>query len=288
MVGYFFPDKPRSGAENMAIDEALLKFVPEFDCPVLRFYFWERPTLSLGYFQRYADQERYFAGRSIPAVRRRSGGGAIVHDRELTYSLVIPPEHAFARKQRLMLYETVHRAVVGALRKRGIKAELATDVPTARQGTEEEPFLCFQRFAPGDILARTNRGTIKIMGSAQYRNKTGAVLQHGSLLYDCSEAAPELPGLRQAGLTETEDESTDSGRWNFDRRFIDRSLAEDLFRIFQDRLSCSFSDFDEIWDRKSHRIVGKGATGDEKREFKSTIAFLEEKRYLNNLWLSKK
>src|SRR5688500_9559950 len=83
-------DPPASGAWNMAVDEALLESAATGSVATLRFYEWHEPTLSLGYFQPAADREQHAASRACPLVRRASGGGAIVHDRELTYSLAWP------------------------------------------------------------------------------------------------------------------------------------------------------------------------------------------------------
>ena len=77
-------------AENMAIDQAILNSVSRTGVPVLRFYQWAEPTLSLGYFQGVAARAAHGHSDSICCVRRTTGGGAIVHDRELTYSVSIP------------------------------------------------------------------------------------------------------------------------------------------------------------------------------------------------------
>src|SRR5581483_3820230 len=83
-------DAPRSGAWNMAIDEVLLERAAAQARPQLRIYAWEEPTVSLGYFQRIGERESHPPSRACPLVRRPSGGGAIVHDREITYALAIP------------------------------------------------------------------------------------------------------------------------------------------------------------------------------------------------------
>src|SRR5687767_13677741 len=82
-------DPPASGAWNMAVDEALLASAAA-GVATLRFYTWSQPTLSLGYFQHAHQRDAHAASRSCPLVRRASGGGAILHDRELTYSLAVP------------------------------------------------------------------------------------------------------------------------------------------------------------------------------------------------------
>src|SRR5262245_41637676 len=89
--------EPESGVRNMAIDEALLNAVGEGQSPpTLRFYCWRSPTISLGYFQPLSDVElQPSAIRALDLVRRTTGGGAILHDLEVTYSLVLPIGHAW-------------------------------------------------------------------------------------------------------------------------------------------------------------------------------------------------
>lgn len=169
----------------MAIDQAILEDVSRTGIPTLRFYGWSRPTLSLGYFQshqlateRYADAER---------VRRSTGGGAILHDAELTYSLTMP----MAKNQtgaREELYRGVHEIVATVLSDRGVTARpYRTEAKCLGDG---DAFLCFQRRTDEDLIV----SGYKVLGSAQRRTKT-AVLQHGSLLLRASRLTPELPGV---------------------------------------------------------------------------------------------
>jgi len=182
-------DPPAGGVWNMAVDEMLLQWAATSGGCCWRFYRWEEATLSLGYFQPYDDRQRHDASRNCPVVRRLSGGGAIVHDAELTYSVVVPAGHPLAR-QRNLLYETVHQGLIAALADWKITARICKDPPPL--GPEQQPFLCFRRRAPGDVLV----GAVKIAGSAQ-RRRRGAVLQHGSVLLARSAAAPECDGLAE-------------------------------------------------------------------------------------------
>jgi len=182
----------------MAVDEALLERAAAGCGWCWRFYRWVEPTLSLGRFQRYEDRRRHPASLSCPAVRRASGGGAIVHDAEITYSLVVPADHPLAVR-RTALYELVHAALIDVLRSGGIAAEVCREGSSVRDFGQ--PFLCFQRRTPGDVLV----GTAKVAGSAQ-RRKRGAVLQHGSLLLGRSPAAPELAGLSELSALPTSEE----------------------------------------------------------------------------------
>ena len=180
-------DPPAAGAWNMAVDETLL-LSNEDNGPTLRFYEWHEPTLSLGYFQALSDRDQHLASVSCPVVRRASGGGAIVHDQELTYSLIAPTGQHFGSHAQ-ELYALAHQSLCDVLADWNIRAERF-----APGGSDlihlAEPFLCFQRRSPGDVLL----GEHKICGSAQRRHLS-RVLQHGSVLLNKSIAAPELSGI---------------------------------------------------------------------------------------------
>ena len=195
-------DPPADGAWNMAVDEALLIETAQTETPTLRLYQWQSPTLSLGYFQRHEDRIQHSSSLAAEVVRRWSGGGAILHDRELTYSIVLPAAHPFARDTQT-LYRTVHQAIIGLLER--LLSSVATEwqfkscVQSAPGEQTAEPFLCFQRRSPGDVLLRPTKQSgnsldYKILGSAQ-RRRRGVVLQHGSLLLNRSLMAPDLPGI---------------------------------------------------------------------------------------------
>jgi lipoyl(octanoyl) transferase len=165
-------DGPTDGVVNMAVDEAMLAAAHEHGAvPVLRWYRWSEPTLSLGYFQRWNDLPAEL--QALPRVRRSTGGGAILHDEdELTYSIVFPTG-TLPRKLASEVVADVHVAVAGAFRGRAC-ARFA-EGEQARPRTDE-PFLCFDRRSPNDLVV----GADKIMGSAQ-RRQGGNLLQHGSI-----------------------------------------------------------------------------------------------------------
>ncbi len=158
----------------MAIDEALLLDAVENGIATLRFYGWSEPTLSLGYFQRYDDRFSHAASRDCAIVRRQTGGGAILHDRELTYSVTLPASHASAHHSE-HLYATVHEAFIAELQPLlpagPSQWQLSRNDQQSARTAGLEPFLCFQRRAHGDVLLRqsANDGssrTAKILGSA--------------------------------------------------------------------------------------------------------------------------
>lgn len=176
-----------SGAWNMAVDEALLESAAAGDFCTLRVYEWESATVSLGYFQSADDPslEERFPG--LAKVRRLSGGGAILHHHEVTYSITIADGHPLAVSPGV-LYEQVHQRVIEWLATVGVPARLRGEP----RHFAVEPFLCFGR---GDVRDIVCHGA-KIMGSAQ-RRRRGAVLQHGALLLARSDYAPEFPGIAE-------------------------------------------------------------------------------------------
>ena len=185
MVHRLIIDAPARGAWNMSVDEALFQCAANGVETVLRLYQWSEPTLSLGYFQSTANRDTHAASRHLPWVRRSTGGGAIVHDRELTYSLVTHlPDERPAGPRRLI--SRVHQSLVDLFKEMRIDAKICDGSET----TSTEPFLCFARHTAGDILI----GSEKVVGSAQRRHRR-VLLQHGSILLNRSSGAPELPGI---------------------------------------------------------------------------------------------
>lgn len=176
---------PNSGAWNMAVDQVLLQSAFENEIATLRWYSWE-PTASLGYFQSETELQNDSRLAKLPHVRRLSGGGTLVHDQELTYSLTLPPSQSLI-KRPIDLYRIVHQCIAAELSNRGANATLRGVTVKNRQ----EPVLCFAREDEHDLVLNGH----KIMGSAQ-RRRRGAILQHGGLLLAASSVTPELLGVR--------------------------------------------------------------------------------------------
>src|SRR3990172_5155621 len=177
--------RPNSGAWNMAVDEALLEAAIQRRECILRWYRWDQATLSLGYFQEQETVATNPHVARLPTVRRLSGGGAILHHHELTYSCVVPAFHPLAHPPG-ELYERVHSRLIAVLRRHGVTAILRG---SATENTDK-PFLCFGRGDSRDVVCQG----FKVVGSAQ-RRRQGAVLQHGSVLLARSEYAPQFPGI---------------------------------------------------------------------------------------------
>jgi lipoate-protein ligase A len=156
---------PCDYAFNMALDEALMEFVPELQQPVLRFYGWTQPAASFGYSQKISDLEVITKLR--PLVRRTTGGGLVPHDADWTYSVILPPHHPWYELRASESYERMHRWIQSAFLSLNIATELA---PCCRK---EIPGQCFVGYEKSDVL----RFGSKIAGAAQRRSKTGLLIQ---------------------------------------------------------------------------------------------------------------
>jgi len=234
-------DSPRFGQENMEVDNRLLLHavnqdlswlgestqpannrmqLANFGCKsppiIVRFCYWSEPTLSLGNFQTIQelevaqDTQAHGNLRSLAWVKRKTGGGAILHDNELTYSIIVPANceslPSASKGHSEQLYRSVHESVVQGLKQLGLGASLSESCTCkvakgpgrndsdgsldSESAVRNEPFMCFHRRTPVDVVV----GDHKILGSAQRRVKSG-LLQHGSFLLRRSSEYPALLGL---------------------------------------------------------------------------------------------
>jgi len=167
---------PARGAWNMAVDEALLESCGSGDSlPILRLYAWAPPCLSLGYAQPLSDVDRpRLTARGWDLVRRPTGGRAVLHTDELTYSVIAAPDEPRLSGILLDSYRRIAGTLVAALRTIGLPAEIDGHAP-ARAGGTVNP-VCFEVPSTYEITV----GGKKLLGSAQSRRRDG-ILQHGSL-----------------------------------------------------------------------------------------------------------
>ncbi len=177
---------PRDAATNMALDHAMLAAAAESGETLLRLYSWEQPSVSFGRNQRcdgVYDSARC-AAAGIPAVRRPTGGRALLHAREVTYAVAAP--NAVAPTLRGG-YEAINDLLLDALTALGVPATRATPA-----GRTVSPGLapCFETPSAGELVV----GTRKLVGSAQHR-EAGAFLQHGSILLDDDQAVLQSMAL---------------------------------------------------------------------------------------------
>lgn len=171
-------DAAASGPWNMAVDEALAEAVDaSASPPVLRLYRWAPPCLSLGFAQPYTAADAGFCKASgIDVVRRPTGGRAVLHHLELTYSVCAPLGRGPFTRDLQAAYQAICGALVAGLRRLGVAAELS--------GTPENGMIkptaaipCFIGPASGEVVV----GGRKLVGSAM-RRVGDSILQHGSIL----------------------------------------------------------------------------------------------------------
>ncbi|HBF39211.1 MAG TPA: octanoyltransferase [Firmicutes bacterium] len=174
----FIPYKAGEPAWNMAVDEAIFHFYQKgLVPPTLRFYGWDPPALSLGYFQSI-DKDVVLdtlKQNGYGLVRRNTGGRAVFHDRELTYSVVAGVQDGLPQSL-LETYLYISRAIVEACHSLGVQAELHKGFEKGRTSGA-----CFESSSWYELSVDGR----KLVGSAQLRKK-GSFLQHGSILIDFS------------------------------------------------------------------------------------------------------
>ncbi len=186
--------------ENMAIDEAVFRLNRlDGQPPTLRFFGWTPPAVSLGYFQKTFEEidVDYCRREGVDIVRRPTGGKAVLHDREMTYSLVAPVEHPLFAGSILETYRVISGCLLEALRQLGLAPEMVSEGRSA-SATRMEAY-CFAAPSKYEILA----GGRKICGSAQVR-AGGVFLQHGSLLMDIdTRRAAAVMRIAAAGIADS-------------------------------------------------------------------------------------
>lgn len=168
---------PVSGPLNMAIDEAIFELndAGSAAMPTLRLYAWNPPCLSLGISQPVSDIDlAALTTRGWDLVRRPTGGRAILHADELTYSVIGSTHEPRLAGSVLESYRRLAQALLYTLQTLGLQADIKESGPTSKQPLSSA--VCFE--VPSDYEITT--GGKKILGSAQARRKNN-LLQHGSL-----------------------------------------------------------------------------------------------------------
>lgn len=162
----------------MALDEVLLQRVQAgISPPVVRLYRWKKPTLSIGYSQRKAEQYNLQVCRQygVDVVRRLTGGRAVLHDDELTYAVI--SNHQWPLRGSISYcYQSIAQVLLEALASLGLNAKVAARHAIGRAASRVEQSACFTAPAQFEIIC----GDKKICGSSQKRTRQG-FLQHGSM-----------------------------------------------------------------------------------------------------------
>ena len=279
-----------NGAWNMALDEALLQSMNQGEAPVLRFYDWRPPCLSLGRFQRAtgltassnADSGSSSSGilggvLGVDWVRRPTGGRAVWHEHEITYSVVLR-EELLSHDARSVVdsYRRISEGFLQGLQMLGINARIATadpqnkvaqSLPLRQSSTRLNHNFssnCFDLATRADFVVDGR----KLLGAAQCR-KNGAILQHGSLLLDVDENL----WLQRAGGTMANVVTLKSLGVQASRTEIVAALCQGMQRAWKTSLSKSRTNSRELalanflyeekyltekWNRSGLETVEKG------------------------------
>jgi lipoyl(octanoyl) transferase len=169
---------------NMALDEALLNWHSNGEIPpVIRFYGWNPATLSIGYFQK-AEKEINLdevQKQGLGFVRRPTGGRAVLHEHELTYSVIVNEEYPEMPKNVTEAYRVISEGILQGFRNLGMDAYFAVPRTDQEKAALKEPrsSVCFDAPSWYELVVEGR----KVAGSAQTRQK-GVILQHGSILLD--------------------------------------------------------------------------------------------------------
>ncbi|MFK2824342.1 biotin/lipoate A/B protein ligase family protein [Bacillus sp. B190/17] len=183
-----FVDSGRQSASfNMAMDEALLEWHSEGKIPpVIRFYGWEPAALSIGYFQKAAKEIDFAAVKrhGLGFVRRPTGGRGVLHEHELTYSVIVTEEHPNMPTGVTEAYRVISEGILKGFHQLGLDAYFAIPRTEEEKSSLKNPrsSVCFDAPSWYELVVEGR----KVAGSAQTRQK-GVILQHGSILLDLDE-----------------------------------------------------------------------------------------------------
>ena len=184
---YFINSGPCSPFYNMALDEALLDWHSEGSIPpVIRFYEWSPATLSIGYFQQVERDINMEAVKeqNLGFVRRPTGGRAVLHDQELTYSVIVSESYPQMPASVTEAYRVISEGILLGFQNLGLQAYFS--VPETEEQLDDlkkpKSAVCFDAPSWYELVVEGK----KVAGSAQTRQK-GVILQHGAILLDLDE-----------------------------------------------------------------------------------------------------
>ena len=261
------------GARNMAVDEAIMeacakKLVP----PTLRFYGWKPYAVSIGYFQ-HAQKEIDFTAchcQGIDVVRRLTGGRAVLHARELTYSIVVSEDYPGIPPSISASYRYLSQGLLAGITKLGLEAHLT--MPAAAYSLHKNTPPSAACFDSPSHYELTINGR-KLIGSAQVR-KHGIILQHGSILLDFS--SQELTSILKLSL---------------ENKLRTAAILQKRVISLHDAL-CRMPTYDEVRDAMeagfTEALQIKLQAGKLTDEENATAETLRKEKYAQEQWLDKR
>lgn len=240
----------------MAIDEAISEAVRQkLAPPTLRIYRWSRPSLSIGLFQKISDVNTDYCSRmDYPVVRRLTGGRAILHNAELTYSFSARTGSPPFSNNLHENYSVISNAILLGLNDCGIKADIS--FKRKRNSGQRNP-ACFKAVSYGEITINGKKG----IGSAQKRYSNG-FMQHGSILIDFD--ANELRNVLEDG---------------------NKNDYSDIASLSDHKNNIDFDDLSNSLKKGFEKSLGIKLISDNPTKFELSLAKeLEEKKYSTRDW----
>lgn len=226
----------------MAADEALADVIASGQ-PILRVFRWRPYTISIGYNQNIEDIDaEKCKSNGIGIVRRPTGGGAILHANEVTYSVILPRNRSRYSNHALDLYNQISSAIIRGLNQNGLPVVLEKKDQPAVKINYQHCFACFATSATYEIHYESR----KLVGSAQRRFKN-AVLQHGSIILGDEHLrildywSPGAKGDRDHSRKQLH-ENTVSMQAILKRRVTYQEVAESVKRGFESYFDITFRD----------------------------------------------
>jgi lipoate-protein ligase A len=262
---------PNDGATNMAIDEAILHALADgVGRPTLRFYRWDPPCLSLGYNQHQAEVDESACVRlGYTWVRRPTGGRAILHTDELTYSVIVPADEPRVEGGIVESYRRLSTGLLAGLRAMGADVFQAQ---AEKVLNSQKSAVCFDTPSHYEITVNDR----KLIGSAQVRRRK-MVLQHGTLPLT-GDLTRIIACLRTDGVNPAQPKpvSTGSGDWLLARACtLEQALDREV-------------SFDEAADALARGFASalnlRLEPGDLSPDERSLAERLRRERYANEIW----
>lgn len=247
-------DNSKSGAFNMATDHALLESLSADDAPILRFYQWQPPCLSLGYFQNEKEiNQQKCSELAIDLVRRPTGGRAVLHKDELTYAVIMPQN--YLESNLLKTYRVLSTALVKGLSYLNVNSEISAE----KRRIGGDSLACFDAPGSSEIMVEGR----KFIGSAQTRRGNNC-LQHGSipiynnnsllaqLLYNDEIAQKRLVKILDQKAIALTDLTGIKARYQ-DHQQLVNDLINALIKGFQQQLALNF--YQQDLTAKEERLI---------------------------------
>ncbi|QEY19410.1 lipoate--protein ligase family protein [Psychrobacillus sp. AK 1817] len=272
---YFIDSGPCAPSYNMALDEALLDWHSEgLIPPVIRFYEWNPATLSIGYFQSVEKEIDMEAVRRLGLgfVRRPTGGRGVLHEHELTYSVIVSEDYPDMPATVTEAYRVISEGLLKGFQSLGLEAYFSIpNTPDKLQALKNpKTAVCFDTPSWYELVVEGK----KVAGSAQTRQK-GVILQHGAILLD----------LDDEKLVQTFKFSTDEAREKVKKSINQKAVA--INKLLQKPIPidiCKVAFRDGFSEALNVELV-PFSLNDKQIEYVKT---LEKRRYANDEWNLKK